>query len=126
MTALAVALLIAASASLAGCQQHADEQVRATGNLSPPPSSAVSSGGAGPADLRSFDTGKPAPGAPGQRPSVAENMGRNFQGTLLVRVQGGFGSEELRYLSHGDTARLQIDTLEAKPGAPTLHFDALL
>jgi hypothetical protein len=128
MTALAAALLIVVSASLAGCQRHADsdERTEANGKLSPAPSSAASSGGAGPADLRSFDTGKPAPGAPGERPSLGENMGRNFQGTLLVRVQGDSGSEELRYLSHGNTARLQIDTLEAKAGAPTLHFDALL
>jgi hypothetical protein len=128
MTALAAALLLAFSASLTGCQRHSSsaEQTQVTGELTPTPSSAPSNLGAGPADLRSFDTGQPAPGAPGERPSIAENMGRNFQGTLLVRAQGGFGSEELRYLSHGNTARLQIDTLEAKPGAPTLHFDALI
>lgn len=69
-----------------------------------------------------------APGASGERPSLDQNMGRGFQGTLVLRVHDPRGhDQEIRYLSLGNTARLQLDTLGDKPrkSAP-LHFDALI
>ncbi|MEY2936275.1 MAG: hypothetical protein RL033_7024 [Pseudomonadota bacterium] len=69
-----------------------------------------------------------APGAPGERPSVDQNMGRGFQGSLVLRVHDSRRQDqELRYLSLGNTARLQIDTLGDQPrnSAPQ-HFDALI
>jgi hypothetical protein len=69
-----------------------------------------------------------APGSPGERPSLDQNMGRGFQGTLAVRIhRAGSQSQDLRYLNLGNTARLQIDTLGdvARKSAP-LHFDALI
>jgi hypothetical protein len=70
----------------------------------------------------------PAPGAPGERPSVDQNMGRGFQGTLALRVRkASGGAVDLRYLSLGNTARLQLDSSEAGvvAGAP-VHLDALI
>lgn len=69
-----------------------------------------------------------APGAPGERPSLDQNMGRGFQGVMAVRIRQANGqSQDLRYLNLGNTARLQIDTLGDVPrqGAP-VHFDALI
>jgi len=71
----------------------------------------------------------PAPGAPGERPSLQENMGRGFQGKLSLRLQRGNqgAAYDLSYLSLGNTARLQIDALEqAKPAGHPVHFDALI
>jgi hypothetical protein len=82
----------------------------------------VSAGGAGSAAL------PPAPGAPGERPSLQQNMGRGFQGKLALRVQNSTGAPyDLRYLSLGNTARLQIDSDEqTRPAAAPLHLDALI
>jgi hypothetical protein len=81
---------------------------------------------AGPDNLQAFNARVPAPGAPGERPSVSQNMGRGFQGTLLLRVHEGAQTHELRYLSLGDRARIQIDARTASSGHPPLHFDALI
>jgi hypothetical protein len=44
-----------------------------------------------------------------QRPS--NDMGRGFQGTLNVRLRAPSGDHSLRYLTRGNTARLQVDRL---------------
>lgn len=48
-----------------------------------------------------------------------QNMGRNFEGRLQLRVNGLRGPLAIRYLSRGDRGRLQID----RPGAAS--FDAI-
>jgi len=69
----------------------------------------------------------PAPGAPGERPSLQQNMGRGFQGRLALRLQSQGTPYDLVYLSLGNTARLQIDSVEqARPAPRPLHFDALI
>jgi hypothetical protein len=84
---------------------------------------ATAAGGAPPA-------GTPAAGAPassiGDRPSVDENMGRDFQGTLALRVVSPARSFGLRYSSRGNSARLQVDPLEAKDDSASQHLDALI
>lgn len=69
-----------------------------------------------------------APGAPGERPSLDENMGRGFQGALAVRIrQAGGQSQDLRYMNLGNTARLQLDSSgdTQRPGQ-VRNFDALI
>jgi hypothetical protein len=68
------------------------------------------------------------PSAPGSdeapvsaRPSIDENMGRGFQGTLELRVSDARGARALRYLAKGNTARFQLDGAKGGPG-----IDALL
>ncbi|MEO8183258.1 MAG: DUF4412 domain-containing protein [Deltaproteobacteria bacterium] len=70
----------------------------------------------------------PAPGAPGERPSLLQNMGRGFQGKLAMRLQSSKGPPyDLLYLSLGNTARLQIDSVEqAQPATHAVHLDALI
>jgi len=82
----------------------------------------ASAGSAGSAAL------PPAPGAPGERPSLLQNMGRGFQGKLAMRLQSSKGPlYDLLYLSLGNTARLQIDSVEqVQPAAHPVHFDALI
>lgn len=55
-------------------------------------------------------------------------MGRGFQGTLAVRIHHASGQkQDVRYLSLGNTARLQIDTLrEEQRRDEPVHFDALI
>lgn len=56
-------------------------------------------------------------------------MGRGFQGMLAVRIrQAGGRSQDLRYLSLGNTARLQLDSAgdAASRGSAPVHFDALI
>ncbi len=69
-----------------------------------------------------------APGSPGERPNLDQNMGRGFQGTLAVRVQSANGrSQDIRYLNLGNTARLQLDAPgDARPQGAPVHFDALI
>jgi hypothetical protein len=69
----------------------------------------------------------PAAGAVGERPSLQQNMGRGFQGTLALRLSKSDGDQQaLRFLSLGNTARLQVDALgESKPAAHPLHLDVL-
>jgi hypothetical protein len=50
-----------------------------------------------------------------------ENMGRNFEGRLQLKITGPSRPLELRYLSHGERGRLQID----RPDAGTPGFDAI-
>lgn len=79
--------------------------------------------------------GQPAPAVGGttsvapsiaDRPSVDDNMGRGFQGTLAFRLVGPQQSYGLRYSSRGNTARLQVDPLEAKDKSASRHLDALI
>jgi hypothetical protein len=44
-----------------------------------------------------------------ERPSVDENMGRGFQGTLALRLRAPSGERTLRYQTRGNRARLQVD-----------------
>ncbi|HEY5960973.1 MAG TPA: DUF4412 domain-containing protein [Polyangiaceae bacterium] len=53
--------------------------------------------------------------------SRVENMGRNFEGRLHMRVTGLSDPLELRYLSRGERGRLQID----RPGKGSGAFDAI-
>lgn len=77
-------------------------------------------------------SGGPAapPSAPataiGDRPSVDENMGRGFQGTLALRLVSPAKTHSLRYSSRGNSARLQVDPLEPKDVSGALHLDALI
>jgi hypothetical protein len=90
------------------------------------PAQVPRSTGAGPENLQAFNAQVPAPGAPGERPSVSQNMGRGFQGSLLLRVRDGSRTHELRYLSLGDRARIQIDARTSGGAQAPLHFDAVL
>jgi hypothetical protein len=69
----------------------------------------------------------PAPGAPGERASLQQNMGRGFQGKLALRVTHSSGQQQqLRFSSLGNTARLQVDSLaQPRPAAHPLHLDVL-
>jgi hypothetical protein len=69
----------------------------------------------------------PAPGGPGERPSLQQNMGRGFQGKLALQLSDGNGAQEqMRFLSLGNTARLQVDALaQARPVAHPMHLDVL-
>lgn len=64
----------------------------------------------------------------GDRPNLDEQMGRGFQGTLMVRVTRNGQSHDLRYLTRGNAGRLQIDALESgsRPKERGTHFDALI
>jgi hypothetical protein len=55
-----------------------------------------------------------------ERPSVEDNMGRAFQGTLKLRIRGSGGEHGLRYFASGNKARIQIDAIHGK------NFDALV
>jgi hypothetical protein len=56
------------------------------------------------------------------RPSIDENMGRDFQGAIEWSLRNASGEQRnVRYLTRGNDARLQIDGLHGK-GA----FDALI
>jgi hypothetical protein len=74
--------------------------------------------------------GAPASGASaasiGDRPSIGENMGRGFQGTLALRLMSPGKSYDLRYSSRGNSARLQLDPLEPKDKGESLHLDVLI
>lgn len=69
-----------------------------------------------------------APGSPGERPSLEQNMGRGFQGSLALRIHRADGRiQDLRYLSLGNTARLQVDARgDARRASAPVHFDALI
>lgn len=69
----------------------------------------------------------PAPGAPGERPSLQQNMGRGFQGKLALHLSHSSGAQQqLRFLSLGNTARLQVDSLDQpQPSAHPMHLDVL-
>ncbi|HKO92339.1 MAG TPA: DUF4412 domain-containing protein [Polyangiaceae bacterium] len=70
---------------------------------------------------------EPALGAPGTRISPQEEMGRGFQGTLALRLHQASGDHDLRYQAYGNTARLQLDALQAPAnGKAPFHFDALI
>jgi hypothetical protein len=55
-----------------------------------------------------------------ERPSVEDNMGRAFQGTLQLRVRDAEGERGLRFFASGNKARIQID------GSRDKNFDALI
>jgi hypothetical protein len=116
-TALALVL-----SYLPGCKAKLAEELPAAR------SHAAAEQNAAPSSDTSSTNVPPAPGAPGERPSLRENMGRGFQGKLAMRLQSASGHRhDLRYLSLGNTARLQIDSVdEPQQSAPPLHFDALI
>jgi hypothetical protein len=118
----------ATNAHRSPAQQAAQETAAPEKRLdtSTPPTQMAHSAGAGPENLQAFNAQVPAPGAPGERPSVAQNMGRGFQGSLLLRVRDGSQSHELRYLSLGNRARIQIDARTAESQRAPVHFDAVL
>ncbi len=63
----------------------------------------------------------------GERPSLQQNMGRGFQGKLALRLTKSNGAQEqVRFLSLGNTARLQVDAAgQAPPSSPAQHVDVL-
>lgn len=68
-----------------------------------------------------------------ERPSVDENMGRSFQGRLVMRVHTPSGERTLRYLTRGNRARLQVDAAAGAAaggsndtGGPAMNYDALI
>lgn len=69
----------------------------------------------------------PPAGAMGERPSLQQNMGRGFQGKLGLRLTKSNGAQEqLRFLSLGNTARLQVDAAgQPPPGTHPQHLDVL-
>ena len=69
----------------------------------------------------------PAPGSPGERPSLQQNMGRGFQGKLALRLTDNSGNQQqMRFLSLGNTARLQVDSLDQpRATAHPRHLDVL-
>lgn len=64
-----------------------------------------------------------------ERPSIDENMGRGFQGSLAMRLRAPSGERTLRYQTRGNRARLQVDAPSggAKQGPGVRKtFDALI
>src|SRR5262245_58866828 len=60
----------------------------------------LASGGGGPAPAAAPTALPPAPGSPGERPSIDQSMGRDFQGELMLRVLEPAGDAlALRYLN---------------------------
>jgi hypothetical protein len=104
--------------------------------------SAGATAGASAAAASPAPSSAPAPGMNG-RPSLDENMGRGFQGALVLRLSSPGAERTLSYRARGNTARIQIDTPQlASPQVASLngaaagsgaaarpipaHFDALL
>jgi len=119
------ATLVALGSILPACKAKQMEELPAsTTHLAAEQNSAAASPGAGGASSAGL---APAPGAPGERPSLQNNMGRGFQGKLALRLTNSDGSQEqMRFLSLGNTARLQVDALEqARPAAHPMHLDVL-
>jgi hypothetical protein len=113
------ATLVAIAGFLPACRAKQMEELPAsTTHLAAEQNSAAAAPGA------SGATGAvlpPAPGSPGERPSIQQDMGRRFQGKLALRLTDSNGAQEqLRFLSLGNTARLQLDPL-AGPRAPANH-----
>ena len=78
-------------------------------------------------------TGVPARGAPRATPPVLDErssneMGRGFQGILNVQMRAPSGRHSLRYLTRGNTARLQADRLEgnAPPAQAGSNLDVMI
>lgn len=61
------------------------------------------------------------PASASDRPSTDTPMGRGFEGTLIVRLREGEREHDLRYLTRGNAARLQVNSLQNDT-----HFDALI
>lgn len=64
-----------------------------------------------------------------ERPSIDENMGRGFQGRLVMKLRAPSGERALRYQTRGNRARLQVDAPngDAPNGdAAKGSFDALI
>lgn len=121
------ATLLAIAGVLPACKAKQMEELPAsTTHLAAEQNSAAAPAGA--ATGAAGSTGLPPPaGAAGERPSLQQNMGRGFQGKLALRLTKSSGAQEqLRYLSLGNTARLQVDPVgQAPPGAPAPHLDVL-
>jgi hypothetical protein len=119
------ATLAVIASVLPACKAKQMEELPAsTTHLAAEQNSASAPAGAGGAPSGALP---PAPGAPGERPSLQENMGRDFQGKIALRLTDSAGAqEEMRFLSLGNTARLQVDPLD-QPRRAThpLHLDVL-
>lgn len=124
-----VALALVSAAGICGCNTR-----RAQDSSAPAPETTV---GTQPLQAQPApgSGAQPAPQAGGatsvvpslgDRPSVDDNMGRGFQGTLALRLLGPQQSYALRYASRGNTARLQVDPLEAKDKPASRHLDVLI
>jgi len=121
------ATLLAIASTLPACKAKQLEELPAStthlaaeqNSAAAPPGAAA--GAAGSAAL------PPAAGATGERPSLQQNMGRGFQGKLALALsKSGGAQEQLRFLSLGNTARLQIDASgQAQAGPPPRHLDVL-
>jgi hypothetical protein len=119
------ATLVAIASILPACKAKQMEELPAsTTHLAAEQNSAAAAPGAGGA--RSTISA-PAPGAPGERPSLQQNMGRGFQGKLALRLTDSQGAQkQMRFLSLGNTARLQVDALDQpRPAQHPLHLDVL-
>lgn len=120
------ATLLAIASILPACKAKQMEELPAsTTHLAAEQNSAAAppgaSGAAGTAAL------PPPAGATGERPSLQQNMGRGFQGKLGLRLTKSNGAQEqLRFLSLGNTARLQVDAAgQPPPGSHPQHLDVL-
>jgi len=58
-----------------------------------------------------------------ERPSIGENMGRGFQGSLELQARSPAGTRGLHYMTRGNKARLQVDSLHGKGGFDALVWD---
>lgn len=122
-----VALALWSAAGISGCNTEG----RTQGSTAPKPETTVVTQPLREAPVAPGRQPAAAGAAPvtpsiADRPSVDDNMGRGFQGTLALRVVGPRQSYGLRYSSRGNAARLQIDPLEAKDKSASRHLDALI
>jgi hypothetical protein len=119
------ATLVALASCLPACRAKQMEELPAsTTHLAAEQNSAAAPPGAAGAGAAAL---APAPGSPGERPSLQQDMGRRFQGKLALRLTDSSGAQQqLRFLSLGNTARLQIDPLpRAQAPAHARHVDVL-
>jgi hypothetical protein len=119
------ATFVALGSLLPACKAKQMEELPAsTTHLAAEQNSAAAAPGAGGATSAGL---APAPGAPGERPSLQNNMGRGFQGKLALRLTKSDGTQQqMRFLSLGNTARLQVDSLEQpRPTTHPIHLDVL-
>ena len=122
------ATLVAIAAILPACKAKQLEELPAsTTHLAAEQNSAAAPPGAAAGAAGSAAGLPPAAGAMGERPSLQQNMGRGFQGQLALRLSHSNGTQDqLRYLSLGNTARLQVDPSgQPKAGLSPLHLDVL-
>jgi hypothetical protein len=103
---LCVGVLLAPT-FLGGCESTSSERPPL---LEPARESATATSSGGAPAQPAPGTAAQDPAQPiGDRPSVNENMGRGFQGTLKLAVTTKQGERTLSYLARGNSARLQVD-----------------